>query len=265
MSSIIPNDDFLNDKSAINKPIDKPNEKPIPKMEVKPPAKKTKTKEEKKETTWKDVKVKSNPNISQNKTSEKTTTRKVVSQEQYDIEKSKYPEYFALSDYHKKCLITTNYWRVMNGMPIIEVPALYTYYYKYFDTRCYELAKEYQEKIKRIEQNKTNKEERTVTFNIQNKSSKNETVRIFGTITPEGVPETKIKIVAESEPIIPIKETKQKKETSKEKKEESVKPKTELTETVIDEIYKEAVNTFPSTMEKLVDDKKDDNEQLSLF
>ena len=40
----------------------------------------------------------------------------------FDLEKDKYPEYASLSPYHRECLIATNYWRVMNGQNIIEVP-----------------------------------------------------------------------------------------------------------------------------------------------
>lgn len=67
----------------------------------------------------------------------------VVNNEIVDMDKIKeqYPEYFALSNYHKKCLVATNYWRVINGKPIIEVPLQYAYYYKYFDKRCYEIIK----------------------------------------------------------------------------------------------------------------------------
>ena len=56
----------------------------------------------------------------------------VVNNEIVDMDKIKeqYPEYFALSNYHKKCLVATNYWRVINGKPIIEVPLQYAYYHK---------------------------------------------------------------------------------------------------------------------------------------
>ena len=67
----------------------------------------------------------------------------VVNNEIVDMDKIKeqYPEYFALSNYHKKCLVATNYWRVINGKPIIEVPLQYAYYHKYFDKRFDEIIK----------------------------------------------------------------------------------------------------------------------------
>lgn len=134
---IEPNNEFFSEK-----PAEKPVEKPIPKMVV------TNKGKAAKKTITKAVVTKSDAPVKQ-KEKEKEV-RPVVSQEQYDLEKAKYPQYFALSDYHKKCLIATNYWRVLNGMPIIEVPPQYTYYHKYFDNRCYELAKNYQIKRDRI-------------------------------------------------------------------------------------------------------------------
>jgi hypothetical protein len=61
-----------------------------------------------------------------------------------EIEMDNFPEYHALSPYHRKCLIATNYWRVMNGEKITEVPESDIRYHKYFDKNCYELAKGYQ-------------------------------------------------------------------------------------------------------------------------
>ncbi len=56
-----------------------------------------------------------------------------------------YEKYLELSDYHKRCLPTSNYWRVMQEQPIIEVPDYDTKYHETFDIRVYEVAKEYQE------------------------------------------------------------------------------------------------------------------------
>jgi len=44
----------------------------------------------------------------------------------------KYPDYYNLTDYQKKCLIATNYWREVNGLKIIEVPTTDEYYYNYY-------------------------------------------------------------------------------------------------------------------------------------
>lgn len=54
----------------------------------------------------------------------------------------KYPEYNALCDYHRRCLVATNYWRVINGEKPISVPPEDAYYYKYFDPRCFEIRKQ---------------------------------------------------------------------------------------------------------------------------
>jgi hypothetical protein len=53
----------------------------------------------------------------------------------------KYPEYNALTNYHRRCLVATNYWRVIAGEKPISVPPEDTYYYKYFDPRCFEIRK----------------------------------------------------------------------------------------------------------------------------
>ena len=68
----------------------------------------------------------------------------VINNQIVDMDKlrSEYPEYFALSPYHKKCLVATNYWRVIRGIPIIEVPPQYEFYHKYFDKRCYKIKEE---------------------------------------------------------------------------------------------------------------------------
>ncbi len=59
--------------------------------------------------------------------------------------KSNYDEYHKLPAYQKKCLSATNYWRVMNGMKEIKVPAEDVNYYKYFNKSCYE---KYNKKMK---------------------------------------------------------------------------------------------------------------------
>ena len=55
--------------------------------------------------------------------------------------KSNYEEYNKLNHYQKKCLPATNYWRVMSGLSLIEVPAEDLDYHKYFNESCFEKYK----------------------------------------------------------------------------------------------------------------------------
>jgi hypothetical protein len=71
-----------------------------------------------------------------------------LSQSKKPTEQELYPEYFSLLPYERKCLVSTNYWRVMYGQPITEVPQSDTYYHKYFDKGCYEKKDSYQLKKK---------------------------------------------------------------------------------------------------------------------
>jgi hypothetical protein len=52
-----------------------------------------------------------------------------------------YSEYNLLSNYQKRCLPATNYWRIMTGLEEIKVPESDKEYYKYFDKRCYDIVK----------------------------------------------------------------------------------------------------------------------------
>lgn len=116
-----------------------------------------------------------------------------------EILKDKYPEYFALSDYHKKCLVATNYWRVMNGMPFIEVPEQDTHFHKYFDYRCFDLYKKklkLQEKLRQLELEKT----------------------IYKTNKPEPLTEPEFPLIQE-----PIKQVEVKTELKKELKKPEIK------------------------------------------
>jgi len=63
----------------------------------------------------------------------------IVANEDFLTEnKSKYDEYHKLPAYQKKCLSATNYWRVMNGMKVIDVPSEDINYYNYFNKSCYD-------------------------------------------------------------------------------------------------------------------------------
>lgn len=63
---------------------------------------------------------------------------------QEEIEKEKFPDYYALNKSQRNSLAASNYWRVMNRQKPIEVPPSDTEYYKYFDKRCFELVEKYQ-------------------------------------------------------------------------------------------------------------------------
>lgn len=67
-----------------------------------------------------------------------------LNQSKKPTEQELYPEYFSLLSYERKCLVATNYWRVMYGQSITEVPPSDTYYHKYFDKGCYERKEVYQ-------------------------------------------------------------------------------------------------------------------------
>jgi hypothetical protein len=134
--------------------------------------------------------------LSEENESESTPRKRRTKEE---ILKDKYPEYFALTEYQRKCLVATNYWRVLNGMTFIEVPEQDTHFHKYFDYRCFDLYKQklkLQEKLKKLELEKP----------------------IYKTPKPEPVIEQKI------EPIIqePIKEVKS--EVKDELKKPEIKP-----------------------------------------
>jgi len=63
-------------------------------------------------------------------------------------EEEKYPEYYALCENSRRCLVATNYFNVLYGNNIIEVPISDEHYHKYFDKRCYDRAESYQKEKK---------------------------------------------------------------------------------------------------------------------
>ena len=65
-----------------------------------------------------------------------------------EIEMDAYPEYYALTPYERKCLTATNYFNVLYGNKIVEVPPSDAHYHKYFDKRCYDRAETYQKQKK---------------------------------------------------------------------------------------------------------------------
>ncbi len=98
-----------------------------PTAPVKSQTKKTSVKQEKKS----EKKIESKPETEVNKADASSNLIK--------NDKDPFAHYNSLSKYMKKCLVATNYWRVMNGMEIIEVPPEYEYYHKRFDKRCFVL------------------------------------------------------------------------------------------------------------------------------
>ena len=60
-----------------------------------------------------------------------------------EVEMDKFSEYYSLNEYQRKCLVATNYFRVLYGLYEIQVPPSDEHYYKYFDNKCYERAENY--------------------------------------------------------------------------------------------------------------------------
>jgi hypothetical protein len=73
------------------------------------------------------------------------TILKIKEIEKRDID-TEYTHYNSLLDYERKCLIATNYWRVMGRLNFIDVPVKDIRFWTYFDQRCFELA-EYKYRI----------------------------------------------------------------------------------------------------------------------
>lgn len=193
-----------------------------------------------------------------------------------EIEMAKFPEYYALNEYQRKCLATNNYWRVMNGEPIVEVPPSDKHYHHYFDKRCYEIAGEYQEKLKRGKQGNNNFNTKIISndpkcdveppqvINTNKDNTEKDSIKpsVHGKSKIEAnknQKEKKTGVVKSEQP---------KPEKNKEHKENS-ENKTKINSDTkcdfeIEEITYEAVKRFPNTISKL-EDKKNDEPQLSLF
>lgn len=136
------NNDFLNQKKE-----HKTTEKPVRKIQS--------------ETTGKSVGAKKGfevPVMTRTlNEKEKADTRKkyeFVINKVKQIEKreidEKYKAYKELNDYSRRCLIATNYWRVMWGSGFIDVPTQDVRFWFYFDVKCFEDAP-YWQKIKKPE------------------------------------------------------------------------------------------------------------------
>ena len=59
-----------------------------------------------------------------------------------DKKTDNYDEYYALSDYHKRCLPTTNFWKIVNGEEPISVPAGDINYHREFTPKYEKKAKQ---------------------------------------------------------------------------------------------------------------------------
>jgi hypothetical protein len=194
-----------------------------------------------------------------------------------EIEMEAYPDYYALTPYQRRCLVATNYWNVMYGNKIVEVPPSDEHYHKYFDKKCYDRYIGYQ-KQKKLE---ANYDAMLQGFRDKSEKEKNEKVEVIvekelvveNIIKPEEnekpnrvdviedkVAEVKVDIIAKKEEM-PIEENKN---FLEEKREHPVYPKREKIEP-----KKEPV---PEVKKEVVDKKKikkvknnDNNEQASLF
>ena len=54
-------------------------------------------------------------------------------------QKADYSEYCAMSNYYRRCLPATSYWRILNGQTPVKVPPTDENYKRYFDKKCYDI------------------------------------------------------------------------------------------------------------------------------
>jgi len=190
-----------------------------------------------------------------------------------EIEMEAYPDYYALTPYQRRCLVATNYWNVMYGNKIVEVPPTDEHYHKYFDKMCYDRYYEYQKQKKREAEYDAMIKRHREESDLRNNKVSNELLVVENIIKPEEnekpnrvaiiedkVAEVKIDVIAKKEEM-PIEENKN---FLEEKREHPVYPKREKIEP-----KKEPV---PEVKKEVIDKKKikkvknnDNNEQASLF
>jgi len=190
-----------------------------------------------------------------------------------EIEMDAYPDYYALCEYDRKCLVATNYFNVLYGNKVIEVPPSDTHYHKYFDKKCYDRYVGYQKQKKleadynamvdkyRKQTEKANKIEVVEELVVENiiKPEENEKSNRV-TVVEDKVIEVKVDVVAKKEEM-PIEENKN---FLEEKREHPVYPKREKIEPKkepVPEVKKEVVEKKDNKKVK----NKDNNEQQSLF
>lgn len=192
-----------------------------------------------------------------------------------EIEMDEYPEYYALTPYHRKCLVATNYWNVMYGNKIIEVPPSDKHYEKYFDKRCYDRYIGYQ-KQKKLEAKyndmlngfRNREEEKNSKIEVEKslvvetiiKPEENEKSNRV-TVVEDKVIEVKVDVVVAKKEEMPIEENKN---FLEEKREHPVYPKREKVEIKkepVPEVKKEVVEKNKKNKTK----NNDNSEQGSLF
>jgi hypothetical protein len=196
-----------------------------------------------------------------------------------EIEMDEYPEYYALTPYQRKCLVATNYWNVMYGNKIVEVPPSDTHYHKYFDKRCYDRYIGYQ-KQKKLEadynnmlqgfRDKTEKEQNEkvevivekelVVENIIKPEENEKSNRVD--VVEDKITEVKVDVIAKKDEM-PIEENKnfleEKREHPVYPKREKVEPKKETAPEVKKEVVEKKNN------KKVKNKDSNNNEQGSLF
>ncbi len=138
---------------------------------------------------------------------------------QHDL--TDYSEYEALQDFHKLSLPATNYWRIMNLQPFINVPTTDIHFWYYFDPRCFTIKEEYQ-RVKKIEREQLEKRRSAIPVPavdinvtpVENKEESPESNNAkFDPVVPEKLETTAPAVQVET--IIKEKTSKSKKGTSK--------------------------------------------------
>jgi len=79
---------------------------------------------------------------------------KIVYQEPIYDKTDPFGHYNALSNYHKKCIYATNFWRIANGMQPIPVPESNKAYWKCWTDYIQKQAEETATEIKRTKSKK---------------------------------------------------------------------------------------------------------------
>lgn len=193
-----------------------------------------------------------------------------------EIEMDTYPDYYALTEYQRKCLVATNYFNVLYGNKVIEVPLSDAHYHKYFDKRCYDKYVAYQKQKKlevkydaMIDKYRTNKEkdnkievvEELVVETIIKPEENGQTNGV--TVIEDKITEVKVDIVAKKEEM-PIEENKN---FLEEKREHPVYPKREKIEIKKEPIPELKKEVIEKKNNKKVKNKDNNNnsEQGSLF
>lgn len=188
------------------------------------------------------------------------TIKKINQYENREIDK-KHKEYGKLNDYSKRCLVATNYWRVMWGDNFIDVPTKDIRFWYYFDPKCFDLAPEWQ-RTKRpdfIERNKELEVQR-----LLNESNKIEVKDVVSSIEPERKIEIKEPEIIEKPKIeeMPIEENK---DFLNQKREHPIYPKRENVVIKSDSENKPIDEKLIKSKKGKKDKPKNEDTQGSLF